>query len=307
MGLAAAAGCEDGLMMRRGATLIELLVATGIGCVLVSLTLGGVGKARATAARAVCQDHLRQIGLAAQNYHAAKGRLPAGLDRPADPMPYSTWLTRLLPFVDQAAAWQQAVADYKRQPAFWAPFRHAMATEVMPAFLCPVAGPAKGTTEDGQEAAYTSYLGVSGSQPAGTKANGVLYRASAIRLADIADGSANTLLAGERPVSASRHFGWWYAGIGQLEDGSADSVMSVRETNRTHREPTCPDGPYHFRSGSDTARCAMFHYWSNHPGGANFAFCDGSVRFLRYEAAPSSPPWPPGPAGSPSSARTDAP
>lgn len=275
--------------MRRGATMIELLVVTGIVSILAGLLLGGVGKARTSAARATCLDRLRQVGVAAHHFHATKGRLPSGLDGPADPMPYSTWLTRLLPYVDQDAAWRQAVADYKRQPAFWSPVRHAMATEVMTAFLCPSAGPGKGVTEDNQEAAYTSYLGVSGSKSSTRKPDGVLYRGSVTRLTDVADGAANTVLAGERPVSASRHFGWWYAGIGQQENGAADSVMSVRETNRTHREPTCPGGPYSFRPGSDRDRCAMFHFWSNHPGGAHFAFCDGSARFLRYEADPILP------------------
>jgi prepilin-type processing-associated H-X9-DG protein len=33
----------------------------------------------------------------------------------------------------------------------------------------------------------------------------------------------------------------------------------------------------------------MFHFWSPNPGGANFAFCDGSVRFLAYSADPIMP------------------
>jgi prepilin-type processing-associated H-X9-DG protein len=84
--------------------------------------------------------------------------------------------------------------------------------------------------------------------------------------------------------------GWWYAGWGQDKDGEADAVLGIRTKNK--RSPwgrSCPIGPYHYTAGRFDNQCDAFHFWSPHPGGANFLFVDGSVRFLRYEADPILP------------------
>jgi prepilin-type processing-associated H-X9-DG protein len=190
--------------------------------------------------------------------------------------------------LEQDAAWHEAGEDYKKQLLFSRPVQHRNLARPFPVFLCPADHRQVGDTDDGLTVAFTFYLGVSSSY--GQMWDGMLYVDSKVRLADVTDGASQTLLAGERPPSPDVHFGWWYAGIGMSNlDGTADSVMAVREYNRTFRAPTCPDGPYHFKPGDPDDMCDTFHFWSRHPGGAHFLFADGSVRFLAYSADPVLP------------------
>ena len=273
-------------MTRRPAlTLVEILVATAIIAILLGLTLSAVQQARAAAARTACANNLRQIALALHSYHGTAGRLPPGIRVRKDPFPFMSWDTRLLPYLEHQAAWDEAVEDFRRQPLFTSPVPHRNLARPLPVLLCPADTRAVGTTDEGIAAAFTYYLGVTGRF--GGEGGGLLYRDSTVRLGDITDGASQTLMIGERPPSPDFHFGWWYAGAGQDRsnwDGSADSLLAVREFNRTFRAPTCPRGPYSFQPSSSDDMCGTFHFWSQHVGGAHFAFADGSVRFLRYTA-----------------------
>mgnify|MGYP001573091478 CR=1 FL=1 len=136
----------------------------------------------------------------------------------------STWLTQILPFVEQQQLWNNAVAAYKITTDLLKNPPHTPMATLMPIYNCPGDPRVRQiqfAPRDKIEVALTSYLGVSGKDYA--TLDGVLFRDSRIRFADITDGASNTLLAGERPPSADFQFGWWYAGAGQKFTGSADT------------------------------------------------------------------------------------
>lgn len=278
-------------MSRRGFTLPELLVVIGIIGVLLALTVPAVQRVRGAADRLACAGNLRALGQALKMYHNDKQRLPPGCSNlgPADPMPFSGWQLHLLPYMEEAGMWRDAFEAFRQDKDFFNQPPHTHRNTVVLGFVCPSdtrvhrAQAPFGAT---RRFAFTSYLGVLGVRQ--TRNDGVLFVNSRVRWSDIKDGLSTTLMVGERPPSTRFNAGWWYAGQGMDDRGTADMVLGVSEINTYpagyNYGGTCDFGPFEFQRGDLYNSCSLFHFWSIHPGGGHFLFADGSTRFLKYTA-----------------------
>ena len=270
-----------------GYTLVELLVAIGVIAVLTGLILPAVQKVRAAAARSACQHNLRQLTLGLHQYHDGFNGLPPGHEsgtaalRPR--MPYASWHIRITPYLDQDAVWQQAVQDFVSAP-YNNPVHRGEKT-IIPSFSCPADGRLTSLQAEyltRRPMGFTNYLGVSGTNL--TTRDGVLYLDSNTQFTHVSDGVSQTILVGERPPMGRFAYGNWYIAFGEKGEGAADQHLGTRELAVYMTPQVCTIGPYQFGPGGLQNPCDDFHFWSLHPGGANFAFCDGSVRFMAYSA-----------------------
>ena len=180
---------------RIGFTLIELLVVIAIIAVLISLLLPAVQQARAAAARMSCKNNLKQWGLAIHNYESIYGGLPMQgqvlINATGDPWSAQT---RLLPFVERTDLGN--LIDYSASSD-----GQAMSVNRVPLLMCPSEmndhGPANLTSP------YPlNYLMNVGSwfvydPVTGSTGDGVIRMNQPTRLAEVTDGTSNTLAMSE--------------------------------------------------------------------------------------------------------------
>jgi prepilin-type N-terminal cleavage/methylation domain-containing protein/prepilin-type processing-associated H-X9-DG protein len=296
---------------RRGAfTLIELLVVIAIIGVLIGLLLPAVQKVREAANRIQCGNNLKQLALAAHNYHDARGKFPNGLHTvEAIGGRYvngTCWEVELLPYFEQdnlKNKWDPT--DFRNNVAGE---RNATTAQVINILLCPsdpMTDPVCLVDISPWNPGYayargfyglSSYGGNGGTRSFPNKLatrDGIFFRDSRIGVADVTDGTSNTFFFGERshrdpefdrlaftydpPFYPLGRVGGWaavYAGVGSLAEHLLSTAVPIN-----YRVPAgISAGEFGGPTGAETNRlCA---YGSGHPGGANFAFADGSVRFL---------------------------
>ena len=288
---------------RSGFTLIELLVVIAIIAVLVALLLPAVQQARESSRRAQCKNNLKQIGLALHNYHDAFLRFP-----PASVTSISTQ-ARILPYLEQTALYNSidfnvGYNDPSNQAALArdiAVYRCPTDTDKLPGAL---GGRINYCTNTGTGIIYGLPGATAGSTNYGMPApEGIFFKNSGVRIADITDGTSHTAAISERIMG----------------DGSNGISTPRSDTYRPGTYPSTPDemlADCRAVNTSDLSKQGYSNngapwiqshhsvtmYWHNappnerscmyppsrimttassrHAGGVHSALCDGSVRFV---------------------------
>jgi prepilin-type N-terminal cleavage/methylation domain-containing protein/prepilin-type processing-associated H-X9-DG protein len=308
----------------QGFTLIELLVVIAIIAVLIALLLPAVQSAREAARRAQCVNNLKQLALAVMNYESSNGCFPpveldCYCETPgAAPHNGPSWLVAICPQMEQSA-----IYNSYNFSIVWRSYPNITVTSTQIASLiCPsetvpdrtplFAGeygaapiPVPATAPFLQ--AHTTYAGCSGiyysDYRSATGLNdpcyatwaatekGVIVGDNKITIASITDGLSNTFMVGETAIGTlttnpasfinQQQSRWWQIGFWYSGEFDCEYPMNAYKVLNVSNFPPGIVTPGDWTSAEGAT--------SFHPGGCNFAFCDGSVKFIKQTIASWSP------------------
>jgi prepilin-type N-terminal cleavage/methylation domain-containing protein/prepilin-type processing-associated H-X9-DG protein len=285
----------------RAFTLIELLVVIAIIGVLIALLLPAVQAAREAARRTQCLNNLKQIGLAMHNYHGTHNTFPPGYvsntqgnqSTGQDIGPGWGWGAMLLNNLEQSPLYNALNFSLLTSD----PGSQTVRRASLSVFLCPsntgLNGPLAIQDSSGNvlvgDLSAGQYVAVAGQwepEEFPGRNNGMFYRNSRIGLPDITDGSSTTLMGGERSQNVANATWVGMIPFGQacnnpswpVQDCESSNVLILGHTGPSPDEAWI-DVPNYNKAGADD-----FH--SLHPGGCNFLFADGSIRFIKETINP---------------------
>lgn len=287
---------------RRGFTLVELLVVIAIIGILVALLLPAVQAAREAARRLKCSNNLKQVALGLHNYHDVMGSFPSGWVYPSPPAASPPtnheswgWGALMLPYLEQQSLHEQlGVTRWNLWQAYAGAYSQTRALSQTPVktFICPSDsgynspglvhnarhfndGVGANNRQTQNWPALSNYMGVAGHRDvvAATINTGIFFGNSGVRIPDILDGTSNTFMVGERDTLHCRGGAW--IGIRNPQGSSTRGV----ETVIGHSHPKLNQSTQAVAWNVDQIGCGE-GFSSLHPGGAQFALADGSVRFV---------------------------
>lgn len=287
-----------------GFTLIELLVVIAIIAVLIALLLPAVQMAREAARRSECRNNLKQLALALNNYEATHHVYPMGGNIVRDRTLFGTnsfyvpgvsQFMALAPYMEEDAAYNA----FNFYFVHWDIYNVTAVGLRAESLLCPSDTKNKnGVFPVGDPRVWwqtwnssldvtwgvSSYSGCTGLRntftfAAASRGDGVFMCISSYSSRDVIDGTANTIAFGEHAHSLLRdpaygaivvdpdYWGWW------TEGGWGSAWFSTRYKINAHKTSYATDP-------NEVAVSILEGANSMHPGGAQFAFVDGTVRFI---------------------------
>ena len=309
-------------IQKGGFTLVELLVVIAIIGILIGMLLPAVQAVREAARRTSCLNNLAQIGIALHNYEFAQEHFPAGVTNPTGPITNDEvgkdvgFLVEILPHIEQmgiAIRFDKSLGTYAKKNA---PARR----RPIESYSCP--SNHINEVNDAGTAGMSCYAGCHNSTeaPIDVDNDGVLYLNSRTTFSDIVDGSANTIMVGEyNPKGASLG---WASGTratlrntgGRFDDGTdywAKQTAGGYGTDtfgeedfeedefgyddfddddlEAEEEPEDAEDDVDAEEEQKEKKNPLLivgGFGSQHTGGANFCFADGSVHFLSDSIAP---------------------
>jgi prepilin-type N-terminal cleavage/methylation domain-containing protein/prepilin-type processing-associated H-X9-DG protein len=295
-----------------GFTLVELLVVIAIIAIIVSLLLPAVQSAREAARRVQCSNHVKQLALGCLNHESTYGHLPTGgwgwrwfgdTSRGFSEDQPGGWFFNILPFVELQEMHDMAAgaSDAQRRAN-----SALLAAKPVSFFHCPTRRPPKTYPDIGhsflninrpQGAGRTDYAANAGdagdndhddihndgvrneSGPVSIAAaethvwrdayhRGVIYQRSTVAFRHINDGTTHTYLLGERYLMPENYDNGRDPGDDQNAWVGHDRD-TLRWTDQSPRQDT-------------SGLSYQWEFGSSHSSGCQFAFCDGSVRFVSF-------------------------
>jgi prepilin-type N-terminal cleavage/methylation domain-containing protein/prepilin-type processing-associated H-X9-DG protein len=272
---------------RAGFTLIELLVVIAIIGLLIALLLPALNMVVEAARRSSCKSNLKQIGVALLSYHNTFDCFPVGycapgpyVDGATDTSPGWSWATYILPMLEQGRLYDQLNFNLP-------PEASPLIMSQMPGYICPsdiapygpipIKNTAGTTITNATVSSYGASCGNDSSDTADPTGNGIFFRNSRVRIADITDGLSHTVAVGERCFSNAKAI--W---MGAVNNGLVTCGPSNRNSSTATQPAACLVLLHcHLNNALGDPDGGLDDMSSLHPGGSNALFADGTVRFIK--------------------------